>query len=124
MSAGRSALLLVVVALPGLILGLASLAGLVLGLMPHSEAVWAVGGAVGLLASMPMMMVGAGVWGKWRYLWAFAALPVVFIACFVPMLLLFPPGKDSFFLAVGLAAFVSVAASVWIAARAKASYAT
>lgn len=122
MSAGGSGLLLAFVALPALVIWLASLAVLVVGLMPHSDAVWAIGGAAGFIVSLPAMMAGAGIWGKWRYLWVFVTLPVVFVAAVVPMLLLFAPGQDSFLLAAGLAIFIALAAALGVAARVRASY--
>lgn len=118
----RSGLLLVLLGLPGMILWLASLVALVVGLMPPSEVLWAVGGAAGFLVSLPMMLAGAGVWGKWRYLWVFTSLPATLFATFVSMLVVFNPGKDTFLLVLGFAGLVALAVTLVVAARVKASY--
>ncbi len=68
-------------------------------------------------------MTLAGLWGRWRYLWVFAVLPVALIATFVPILLLGPQGKNGFVLAAGCAAFVAIVVALRVLRAVRASYA-
>ena len=113
---------MVLVGIPGVALYVVGVASLVLGAMPHSEGVWALGGAAAIALALPMALFGMGAWGRWRYLWAFAVLPVGFAVAFVPLVLVVPPGEKGF-KAAALVAFAAASLATYLVMRAvRASY--
>ena len=113
---------MVLVGIPGVALYVVGIASLVLGAMPHSESIWALGGAVAIALALPMALFGMGAWGQWRYLWAFAALPIVFAVAFIPLVLVVPSGEKGFKTAA-LIAFAAASIATYLVMRAvRASY--
>ena len=115
---------MVLVGIPGVALFVVGIAALLLGIMgPHSEGIWAVGGAAAIALALPIALFGMGAWGRWRYLWAFAVLPVAFAAVFVPLLLLMEPGERGFKTAALIAFGVACLATYAVMRAVRASYA-
>lgn len=112
------------VGIPGVALFVVGIAALLLGIMgPHTEGIWAVGGAAAIALALPMALYGMGAWGRWRYLWAFAVLPVAFAAVFVPLVLVLEPGERSFKTASLVAFAVACLATYAVMRAVRASYA-
>ena len=108
--------------IPGVALYVVGIASLVLGAMPHSERTWALGGLAAIALALPMALFGMGAWGRWRYLWAFAVLPIVFAIAFVPLLFVMPSGEKGF-KAAALIAFAVASLATYLVMRAvRASY--
>ena len=113
---------MVLVGIPGVALYVVGIASLVLGAMPHSERIWALGGLAAIAVALPMALFGMGAWGRWRYLLAFAALPIVFAVAFVPLLFVVPQGEKGF-KAAALIAFAAASLATYLVMRAvRASY--
>ena len=114
---------MVLVGIPGVALYVVGIAALLLGLMPHSERVWALGGAGAIAVALPMALYGMGAWRRWRYLWAFVALPVAFAAVFVPIVLFVQPQGEKAFKTAALIAFgVASLATYGVMRAVRASY--
>ena len=113
---------MVLVGIPGVALYVVGIAALVLGAMPHSEGIWALGGAAAVAVALPMALFGMGAWGRWRYLLAFVALPIVFAAAFIPLVFVMPQGEKGFKTAA-LIAFAAASVATYLVMRAvRASY--
>ena len=114
---------MVLVGIPGVALYVVGIAALLLGVMPHSERIWATGGAAAIALALPMALYGMGAWGRWRYVWAFVALPFAFAAVFVPLLLLVQPQGEKGFKTAALVAFaVAALATYGVMRLVRASY--
>ena len=115
---------MILVGIPGVALFVVGIASLLLGIMgPHSEGIWAVGGLAAIALALPMALFGMGAWGRWRYLWAFAVLPVVFAVVFVPLLLVMEPGERGFKTAALIAFGVACLATYAVMRAVRTSYA-
>ncbi|HUP98156.1 MAG TPA: hypothetical protein VM073_09450 [Usitatibacter sp.] len=116
---------MVLVGVPAVAAYVVSIAALLLGLMgAHSDGIWIVGGVAGIALALPAALYGMGAWGRWRYLWAFVALPLAFAAVFIPILLIAQPQGEKAFKTAALIAFAAASLATYVAMRlVRASYA-